>query len=709
MKMSQSPRLAGASPANEPARRGWRLPPVTWAVMTTTLTLLAACGGGGGGTPASPAPTGSASSLQASRPGELLAHVKTLLQARGVQGAEVAKTLYDGTGLIAVPVTTAGAPTAGGSVAQSNTTVQEAGVEEEDLIKSDGKTLYTLSGATSGKPLLNVHARGVDGKLQALQTLSLPFDAEASPFVRGMLLATTARRLAVSAEETRFVGLPSPCPPGAMCIAGDMIWAPTAMKSQVHLATLDLAANGTASLGTRLAIDGRLVGTRQIGNLVYLVTTYSPQLAWDALPATATVADREAALAKLSLADVLPSVRVNGGAAQPLVAETDCYVQPKNASLAMQVTTVTAIDLGSPTLSRASRCFVGGTEAMYMSTGSLYLATTRTAYAEDASGGMARIRYVAKTTTDVHKFTAAGTSITYRGSGEVPGHLGWDGERKPYRLSEHNGDLRVLSFTGEVGWAVPADADNKAAPAPSPATLTILRERASDQSLQVVGQLPNTQRPAAIGLPGEQVYAVRMLGERGYVVTFRQVDPLFVLDLSNPADPKQAGELKVPGFSDYLFPMGDGLLFGVGKDADASGRMGGVKVALFDVKDPAKPAALASLTFGQRGSATALDASSHGINLFQRGSVMRIALPMTLWDAGALGGGVVGTGVLPAEPKSGLQRLEVDLQARTLVAKPLLPTAVGEYGWIDLSAERSLQIEDQVYYLSQGKLNAYAW
>jgi len=150
----------------------------------------------------------------------------------------------------------------------------------------------------------------------------------------------------------------------------------------------------------------------------------------------------------------------------------------------------------------------------------------------------------------------------------------------------------------------------------------ILRERASDQSLQVVGQLPNTQRPAAIGLPGEQVYAVRMLGERGYVVTFRQVDPLYVLDLSNPADPKQAGELKVPGFSDYLFPMGDGLLFGVGKDADASGRQGGVKVALFDVKDPARPAALASLTFGQRGSATALDASSHGINLFQRGSVM---------------------------------------------------------------------------------------
>lgn len=708
MKLLHLPRRASTSPIRSAARGGASVLTLTSAVLAGTLTLLTACGGGGGNTPTNPAPTGSASSLQASRPGELLAHVKTLLQARGSQGSEVAKTLYDGTGLIAVPATAAGAPTASGTVSQSNTTVQEAGVEEEDLIKSDGKTLYTLSGTGGGKPMLNVHARSDDGKLQPLQSLPLLADAGNPPLLRGMLLASSARRLAVSAEETRFVGLPSPCPPGAMCIAGDMIWAPTAMKSQVHLATLDLAANGTASAGTRLAIDGRLVGTRQIGNLVYLVTTYSPQLAWDALPATATAAERDAALAKLSLADVLPTVRINGGAAQPLVAETDCYVQPKNASLAMQVTTVTAIDLGSATLARASRCFVGGTEAMYMSTGSIYLATTRTAYAEDASGGMARIRYVAKTTTDVHKFTAAGTSITYRGSGEVPGHLGWDGERKPYRLSEHNGDLRVLSFTGEVGWAVPADADSKAAPAPSPATLTILRERTSDQSLQVVGQLPNTQRPAAIGLPGEQVYAVRMLGERGYVVTFRQVDPLYVLDLSNPADPKQVGELKVPGFSDYLFPMGDGLLFGVGKDADASGRQGGVKVALFDVKDPAKPAALSSLAFGQRGSATALDASAHGINLFQRGSVMRIALPMTLWDAGALGGGVVGTGV-PSEPKSGLQRLEVDLQARTLVAKPLLPTSVNENGWVDLSAERSLQIENQVYYLSQGRLTGHDW
>jgi hypothetical protein len=259
-------------------------------------------------------------------------------------------------------------------------------------------------------------------------------------------------------------------------------------------------------------------------------------------------------------------------------------------------------------------------------------------------------------------------------------------------MSEHNGDLRVLTFTGEFGWFVPADA---ATLPPSPATLTVLRERAADQTLQVVSTLPNAQRPAPLGHAGEQVYAVRFLGERAYVVTFRQRDPLFVLDLSDPADPKAVGELAAPGYSDYLFPLADGLLFGVGRQASDTGLVGGVKVALFDVRDPAQPKELAVQTFGDRGSISALDFTSHGLNLLNVGSVSRIALPLFVSTFGA-----------PAQ--QGLQRFEVDTAARTLKVKPMIQAPDTVVGY-DLWGQRSLQIGAQVYYLSQGRLGGWDW
>jgi len=342
---------------------------------------------------------------------------------------------------------------------------------------------------------------------------------------------------------------------------------------------------------------------------------------------------------------------------------------------------------------------------VYMSPQSLYLATTRYDLPVAATG---LIRYDPRTTTDIHKFAIGPQAIDYRGSGEVEGHLGWDPSLKSYRMSEWNGDLRVLSFTGETGWFTigvasvagqPAAAAAAADPGPpSPATLSVLRERASDRSLQLVGKLPNAQRPALLGKPGEQVHGVRLLGDRGYVVTFRQTDPLYVLDLSDPTDPKTVGELQMPGFSSHLFPLSDGLLLGVGSDASDRGILGGVKVALFDVANPAQPRELNSLVIGERGSFTALSGSSHGLNMFIRAGVARIALPIWLSSP-------------PKDsPADGLHRFEVDLQARTLRTRPVIaPPAASPDNAFNLWYDRSLQIEDHVYYLSRGQMTSAQW
>ena len=155
----------------------------------------------------------------------------------------------------------------------------------------------------------------------------------------------------------------------------------------------------------------------------------------------------------------------------------------------------------------------------------------------------------------------------------------------------------------------------------SPGRLTILKESAG--ALAVVGELPNAARPEPLGKPGEQLYASRFIGNRGYLVTYRLTDPLYVLDLSDPADPKVAGELEVDGYSDYLFPLSENLLLGVGKDAISDGASGdgrfawyqGVKVSLIDVSDPARPREAARSIIGRRGTDATVLRDHHGIAL----------------------------------------------------------------------------------------------
>ena len=190
------------------------------------------------------------------------------------------------------------------------------------------------------------------------------------------------------------------------------------------------------------------------------------------------------------------------------------------------------------------------------------------------------------------------------------------------------------------------------------------------------------------------------MGDRAYLVTFRRADPLYVLDLSNPADPKAVGELTVAGFSEQLYPLANGLLLGVGRDADDKGVVGGIKLALFDVADPARPSQRASFVMGGMFSTSAADYSRHGLNLFMRGNVARIALPVNLAPPGPT--------FAPNGWQAGLARFEVDTDARTMRERPMVG-AVNGNGERNPWLERSLQIEDQVFYLGAGELGAYAW
>ncbi len=647
--------------------------------------LLMACGGGGGAETAPPSAREGA--LAVSRPGELVQFVRAKLRAR-----ETHRLATPGVGLSAGLATDVAASAGAAPPLRSSTLVQEAGVDESDLLLSDGRHLFALQPEAGTGGRLAVHRRADDGGLNLAATLRLSAEGATEVSTSGMVMSDDQRRLAVLSQRWLMTEEPARCTVAGVCNPiGGVPVAPLWLRSSVGIDRIDISDPVAARVLDRVRIDGHLVDSRRIGNRLYVVSVHRPWLAYEALAANATDAERAALLDKLRAADLLPTMQINGGPAQPLVDETDCYLQVDNKSLAVEITTLSVFDLGAATPTASSRCFVGGSEGIYMSGANLYVATTRFEWQLGAVPSFAP----AEMKTDIHKFALAPASLNYRGSASVDGHLGWDPLRKSYRMSEYGADLRVLTFSGSFGWIGLADSSNPATP-PSPAKLTILREgTGTEQRLQVVGTLPSATRPEPLGKPGEQVFAVRFVGTRGYVVTFRTIDPLYVLDLADPADPKAAGELELPGFSDTLVPLGEGLLLGVGKDvAVSSGRVAGVKLALFDVLDAARPREIHSITLGAEGSGSAVDHSMHGLNLLHRGTITRLALPVHLQDS--------------AQVRHGLQTFEVDTQARTLSLRALRGETANASP-ADLWLERSLQIGDHVYYLRQGALAAYAW
>lgn len=690
--------------------RGHLAAAVLPATLLASMLVFTACGGGSGGVADTTQPPPSPVALQASPPGALLGYIQGKLSAQVDKGQDFQSYsgFYRGGQIVDFATATTTSAEAGGK-SFASTTLQEGGVEEADLMKTDGSRVFSLTVDTPGSWRLNtlrVDLRLSDGSLLPDGNLAL----SGTDSIEGLHLAARGDRVALLGQSEQWYTLAGLTT--QVRTTFDASFAPTPMTSpQTVVGLVDVRTGQKPNQTHSIRIDGQMVDSRMIGDTLYVVTSWYPRLDIVPLSGAATPTERKGAISRLTNRDLLPTVTMTslGSTAtsltEPLMADTDCYLQTQNASAAVQMTTITAFNLASANLDRSSRCFLGGTEAFYMSAKSLYLATSR--YETVDKGGI--VAYPDQVTTDVHKFAINGMSINYRGSGEVTGHLGWDSNKTSYRLSEHQGDLRVLTYTNQFGWFGDLDTAN-ATSKPSPAILTVLREDGTGAKLQTIGTLPNSKRPAPIGLSGEQVYATRFLGDRAYVVTFRRTDPLYILDLADPTDPKATGELKTNGYSDYLFPVGDGLLLGVGKDANVEGRVQGVKVSLFDVSNASAPKEVATRVIGKAGSASGLDFTRHGINLMSTAGVTRIALPVTVNET--------------VDPFSagwfrpsyqGLARFEVNAAGKTLSERPLLtgqtyPTDLDGYtqGW--LGHERSVQIDGHLYYLTgQGKLISSTW
>ena len=620
----------------------------------------------------------------------------------------------------------------------SGTNLQESGVDEADLIKTDGRYIYSIDKteqATTLGPADEVivanpstnSIRIMDSQGAGLTPVNRIENLAPDSQLSGLYLTDNGERLVATASLSGNYYGSWFCP---ACFA----------NQKTDLLFIDVKDPANAAVKTELHFDGALISSRRTGNTLYLAMRHYPRGYSTATPESS---DTNQEPVTRPATDYLPTYSINQEPKQPVVDPSECYLQP-GAKPSADIITLVAIDLSTDTPTLNSRCFVGSAEALYASTESLYLATTR--YDYQVAGSNAE--YSPGITTDVHKFAFDALELEYRGSAEVRGHLGWHQDRKSFRFSEKDGLLRVLTFdedqagpeiaiddgdfvddgsteTSESPVAPPdagSGGDSSQNPTKSPVLLTILKEDPKSATLQQVAQLPNSTRPEPIGLPGERLYASRFIGDRAFLVTFQVTDPLYVLDLSDPADPFVAGSLKVDGYSDYLHPISDTLLLGIGKDAipdDRQNQFGdgrgawyqGVKLSLIDVSDPSNPREADKIILGKRGTEAAVLRDHHGLTGLLAGDTYRIALPVKLHE---------DAGSLTSAPKpwsfynysqAGLYRFNISVVNQTITAIP--PLIISNKNQHPLGQnvdnDRSVIMGDNVHYLHWGQFWSQDW
>lgn len=589
----------------------------------------------------------------------------------------------------------------GGAMAVSGTVLQEAGVDEADLIKSDGVDVYSvLPTAIPAVQRHRLQPGAADAALQPVETLTSPLRNNTA--IQGLYLDAPGKTLVALGEAGNY---------------GDdyqrwfrpLSW----VGGRTELAVM--ATGETLTPRYTLGISAQLVGSRRIGHTLYLVLRSRAQPSgFDPAWTLAARGANQTKLDTLKVADLLPTLTVNDGAPAPLLPPDSCLAPVKAAEASADIITLVGIDLSAAAPVVAARCFAGSTEAFYLSEHNLYLATTRWAYTRSADvNGMV---YPPQVTTDIHQFALDTLAPGYRGSGTVAGHLGFDQNRKSFRLGEYNGILRVATQTAER-WGPVIAVPVAAAVTESPVRLTLLKASATGKSLDVVSTLPNERRPAPLGKAGEQLYASRFLGNRGYLVTYRLTDPLYVLDLSDPADPKVAGALEVDGYSDYLFPLSERYLLGVGKDARSDGSAGdgrfawyqGVKVSVMDVSDPSRPLEVARQVIGQRGTDATVLHDHHGIALLSAadGSSVRVALPVSLHALAPEGASGAPSDYFGFS-RTQLSRFDVNLTTGAMVQAADLVADDGA-AQRDVGNDRSLLAAGQVHHYRNGLWASWRW
>ncbi|MBU1866231.1 MAG: beta-propeller domain-containing protein, partial [Actinobacteria bacterium] len=435
----------------------------------------------------------------------------------------------------------------------SGTNVQVAGVDEPDIVKTDGTRIITV----------------VDGKISYVDVTT------DEPLVLGTLQLTDGwNHTLFVVGETAFVfanGGGGIAMPTDVVATDAMIWPGFGYNSAIVL-EVDISDPANMKETRTLTVEGQYLSARLIDGTVRMVISSYPNdlpFVYPSNPASEDIAleANRKVIDQTTLDDWLPDytlVESDGSSSEGILV--DCARTHRPVEFAgfetLSVLTFTAdggVDAGDAT------GVIAGGETVYASPESIYVATN-VWIPSDWIGIDDSREFDEAYSTAIHKFSISGSDpAEYEASGSVKGHL-----LNQFSMDEYDGYFRVATTDG-TPWGSDETSES----------FVVVLEQRGDQLVEAgsVGDMGK----------GEQIYSVRFIGDAAYVVTFRQTDPLYVVDISNPDHPVVAGELKIPGYSAYLHPLGDGRLLGIGQDATEEGRTLGAKVSLFDVSDPSDP------------------------------------------------------------------------------------------------------------------------
>jgi hypothetical protein len=697
---------------------------VRLALLMAAVPLAVSCGGGGGSAPPATPPVAAPPSAAAgpTRPSDdkLNPGGETKLESfSGAQACSALETYVETAALqemrrrliesrdnpqptywavpVAAPAPSTGAPNAAAPNNFSTTNLRTNGVDEPDVMKNDGTRMFVISGTD----VAHLKSWPANEMREVARTRHGP----ARP--TGLLLKGN-RLIVISQRYDLVVG--NPLGTGAATtLPGPCIDCRYNDTGKIEVASYDVSNPASPTLERKFEIDGSGVTARMINDSLWLVTnrqfTLPSTVLWSPPPPSTTpptitpgvappshypwpsaqaridafnaqITANEAAIRAQALDKWLPSP----------VACTD--VIAPNTPSALGWTGLNRIDFSQPLSASSLKTQLGFFEPglVYATPQHLHLVTQHHFWG---------FTLPTTATSYVHRMSfAPATGFSWVASGQVEGVL-----KDEFSIDEAaNGDLR-LALTLTRFAASPTNAQIRVRSTAN--QVVVLRRNGA-----ALSKLGNTPELAA----GETIQSARFIGDRGFVVTFRQVDPLFTLDLSNPAQPRVLGELKVPGFSTYLHPIDANTLLGIGTfvpEPDANGRVDfnerAVQLALFDVSDMRNPRQTHRQLLGSVGASSAAQWDHKAFNYFD--AKKRLAVPLMDWGPAtsfATWGNTVSTlKVFDVSPTTGFTaRGEIDLSnlARRGPPNGVIGTATPYY---IPAISRSVMADDVVYAVSE--------
>ena len=539
-----------------------------------------------------------------------------------------------------------------GSGGHSETNTQVEGVDEADIVKTDGQYIYSILGDAQ----ITITDIRNPKELKVATTIKVDDETyyPTQLFLHEQVLIVLGNKYDYSAPNEKD---------------NSKRIAPINDMTTVRL--YDISEPAQPKLIREIGTEGYLNSARKTGDILYFVTNMHPNY-W--------------LMEELEGDYLRPRVTDTNNSEEASVLDyKDIAILPGTMEPTYSI--ITAVDLSSPTETQVeTKGYLGGSEQLYMSKENLYLTATIYEAANKDDSATTMMWSPGSSDSEVFKFTLNETAVAFHSSAKLKGHL-----LNQFSMDEYNGYFRAVTTEGDM-W----DENNV-----SKNHLFIM-----DENMVNVGSVEGLAK-------GERIYSARFMGDKAYMVTFRETDPLFVIDVANPVAPKVLGELKIPGFSNYLHPLDENHLIGFGYETVAEKNSAGgeplittlgMKISLFDVTDFHNPKEQDTKIIGGRGTYSQVQHDHK--SLFQHKERNLYGFPIEIYEEmkkeTALGNlDYIGSGALIYEitPEKGIV-----LKGELLEGK----MGTEQYGDYDKQIQRILYSNEELYTVSMKSITNYS-